>query len=69
MAIANFDPPTTQAKDLRLDAKRRLLELGLSITQLAKDMGLARNTVSIAINHPTMLPGVKKRIRKHLRLK
>ena len=51
-----------------LQAKTRLLQLGLTVTQLADDMGLARNTVSIAINHPTMLPTVKRRIRKQLRL-
>lgn len=51
-----------------LRAKTRLLERGLTVTQLAGELGFARNTVSIAINHPSMLPTVKAAIRKHLQL-
>ncbi len=40
-----------------------------TVTALARDLVLARNTVSIAINHPTMLPTVKRRIAKRLNLK
>lgn len=54
--------------DFALAAKTRLLQHSKTVTALAAELGLARNTVSIAINHPTMLPTVKRRIRTHLRL-
>lgn len=69
MTIANFNSPKAQGKDFRILVKHRMLEIDLTVTQLAKDMELARNTVSMAINDPKRLPSVKKRIRKHLRLK
>ncbi|WP_397379688.1 hypothetical protein [Prosthecobacter sp.] len=47
-------------------AKTRLLRKKLSVTKLASQLELARNTVSIAINHPTMMPAVQKRIREAL---
>jgi DNA-binding Xre family transcriptional regulator len=52
--------------DFRLQAKSALLERRLSVTQLAQELGFARNTVSVAINHSTMHPTVKQRIAKHL---
>ena len=67
MATANTVTKTTQ-EDFALAAKTRLLHAGMTVTSLARSMGLARNTVSIAINHPSMLPGVKTRIRQHLGL-
>jgi hypothetical protein len=39
-----------------------------TVKALADDLGLARNTVSVAINHPTMHPTVKARIKQHLRI-
>ena len=39
-----------------------------TVAALARKLGFARNTVSIAINHPTMLPTVKQRIRQHLKI-
>jgi plasmid maintenance system antidote protein VapI len=59
---------TGRQEDFALQAKTRLLEHGLTVTALAAQLGLARNTVSIAINHPSMLPSVKRRIRKALGL-
>jgi hypothetical protein len=49
-AIANTHPMTPQAK-FSLRAKTRMLELNLSITGLARELRLNRNTVSQAINH------------------
>lgn len=51
-----------------IKAKTKLLERGLTVTQLAGELGFARNTVSIAINHPSMLPTVKAAITRHLEL-
>ena len=51
-----------------LAAKTALLQRSMTITALAQTLGFARNTVSIAINHPSMLPTVKARIRSHLGL-
>ncbi len=45
--------------DFTFRAKTALLREGLTITGLAREIGYARNTVSIAINHPSMLPGVR----------
>lgn len=67
MAIANTSPETPQA-DFAYAAKSKLLRQQKTITELARDLGLARNTVSIAINHPSMLPTVKARISRALAL-
>lgn len=67
MATANT-VTTRRQGDFDLRVKTLLLECHLTVTALAKELGLARNTVSIAINHPTMLPTVKQRIRDHLGL-
>ncbi|MBE7497108.1 MAG: hypothetical protein HS117_19375 [Verrucomicrobiaceae bacterium] len=67
MATANTITTTAQG-DFALAAKTALLRRGMTVTALAETLGLARNTVSIAINHPTMLPRVKARIRKKLHL-
>ena len=55
--------------NFKLAAKTALVQRDMSVVDLASAIGKARNSVSIAINHPTMLPGVKKLIRKHLGLK
>lgn len=67
ISTANLKPRATQA-DFQLAAKTALLRKGQTITGLAGVLGLARNTVSIAINHPTMLPSVKRRIATALNL-
>ena len=59
-AIANNRAKTRQDK-FCVAAKTRLVELNLSITELAKRIGFARNTVSMAINHP-IYPTVRRRI-------
>lgn len=69
MSAANTNTPPLQARDFKLVAKKRLLERDMTVTALAERLGLARNTVSMAINHPTMLPTVKRRIAAHLRLR
>ncbi|HEY1048237.1 MAG TPA: hypothetical protein VGE39_00725 [Prosthecobacter sp.] len=66
MAPANSVNTQPQATSFRLWAKTRLLEKGLSVSALAKNLQLARNTVSIAINHDSMFPNVKERIKEAL---
>lgn len=39
-----------------------------TVSALARKLNLARNTVSIAINHPTMLPTVKQRIGQYFEI-
>lgn len=59
---------TKQRQDnFKIAAKKRLLERELTISGLARLLGFARNTVSMAINHP-ILPTVRKRIADHLQL-
>jgi hypothetical protein len=67
MATAKSINPNAQL-DFAFQVKTALLRRKLTVTQLAKVLGYARNTVSIAVNHPSMMPGVKVSIRKHLRL-
>lgn len=68
MAVDNRVSKPAQAPNFRTSAKVRLIELNLNVTKLARRLKLARNTVSMAINHETMLPTVKERIRKELGL-
>lgn len=67
MTTANTTTHHAQG-NFALAAKTALLQQGLTVTALAHSLGFARNTVSIAINHPSMLPTVKARIRSHLGL-
>ena len=67
MATANTFIKRPQG-DFALRAKTALLERGITVTRLAADLGFARNTVSIAINHASMLPTVKRAIANHLGL-
>lgn len=48
--------------DFRLWAKGRLLESGMSVTELAKRLKQSRVNVSTAINHPTLRHDLKERI-------
>jgi plasmid maintenance system antidote protein VapI len=69
MATANRVRKKTQPqKGFRLAVRLKLVEKDLSVTGLARELGLARNTVSIAINHESMLPRVKERIGRFLGL-
>lgn len=67
MSFAKSQPKQKQDK-FTLRVKTALLHRGWTITQLAKELSLARNTVSISINHPSMLPTVKTRISQLLSL-
>ncbi len=67
MATDTSNAHTLQG-DFALSVKVALLKRRLTVTRLASELGLARNTVSIAINHPSMLPTVKTRVRKHLKI-
>lgn len=51
----------------RVNAKKALLDYGLTVTGLATKLGFARNTVSMAINHP-VFPTVRRKIAKALKL-
>lgn len=66
-ATANTKKRTPQA-DFSLRVKTRLLELGLSVTDLAVQLGLNRNTVSLAINRGLFEP-TRRRIASHLSLR
>jgi hypothetical protein len=55
-------------KGFTLLVKERLLLSGDNISELARRIGFARNTVSRTINHPTIHPQVKERIARDLKL-
>lgn len=59
---------TTPAPSFRLTVKRRLLDLGMTVTELAAKLGLSRTAVSLAINHESLFQGVKNRIKEVLQL-
>lgn len=63
-ATANTNRQRTQA-DFSLRAKTRLLQLNLSVTDLAIQLGLNRNTVSLAINRGLFEP-TRRAIAAHL---
>jgi predicted transcriptional regulator len=48
-------------------AKKALVERELTVTALATLLGKARNTVSMAINHP-VFPSVRRQIAEELKL-
>ena len=60
-------PPRSSQDKFPIAAKKALLDRDLTITALAGRLGFARNTVSMAINHP-ILPTVRRKIAKHLKL-
>jgi len=57
-----------QAPSFKIEAKQRLVAMDLSVKSLAEMLHLSRNAVSLAINHETMFPQVKQRIRRALGL-
>jgi DNA-binding Xre family transcriptional regulator len=67
MAQANT-VTTPEQTDFAIRCKVRLAERRLTVTELAKRLDLARNTVSLAIHHPTLLAAVRARITKELGL-
>ena len=66
-ATANTARPKGQA-DFSKRVKIRLIELGLSVTELADQLGLNRNTVSLAINRGLFQP-TRERIASHLSIR
>lgn len=68
MASANSVNTAAQASSFKTTVKKRLVDLDISVTALAQKIGVSRNAASIAINHETMFPGIKQRIREALGL-
>lgn len=60
-------PTRTPQDNFRNAAKKALVDNELTVTGLAARLGFARNTVSMAINHP-VFPTVRKKIARHLKL-
>lgn len=58
---------TNPQDKFRVAAKTRLVEQHLTVSALARKLGFARNTVSMAINHP-VYPTVRRKIAKELKL-
>lgn len=58
-------PPALQGKTPD-PLKLTLASRGVSITALARRFRIPRNSVSLAVNHPKRLPGVRARIEKEL---
>lgn len=65
-------PANTKAKrnqgDFTLRVKTRLLQLGMTVSDLAREEGLNRNTVSLAINRGLFEP-TRQRIAARLGIK
>lgn len=68
VTIVNRVNTCLQASSFRLAVKRRLLDLEMTVTELAARLGLSRTAVSLAINHEGLFLGVKKRIREALEM-
>jgi len=58
--------PTLAQEQFTVLIKTRLLHRRKSITDFARELGYARNTVSQAINHPAYYPRVRAKIAKAL---
>jgi hypothetical protein len=65
MAIATSQTKQPQP-DFELEVRTILWEERMTVTNLALKIGKSRNNTSIAINHPSMFPGIKALIRKEL---
>jgi IS30 family transposase len=58
---------TSQAKNpFRVAVMTKLLRRGLTVTAFARQLGYARNTVSMEINRRRNFPNVRAAIRKEL---
>lgn len=69
MTPANPIPRRRQAKKpqgFTRWAKMALAGQGLTVTSLAKQLGKSRGAVSLAINHPTVMPGLVEQIKHTL---
>lgn len=47
--------------------KLRIVKMGSSISAVARELNIPRNSVSIAVHKPKRLPGVRARIEEALR--
>jgi DNA-binding NarL/FixJ family response regulator len=63
-ATANTQSTPLQA-DFTLRAKLAMVKQGLSVSAIARDLGLNRNTVSLAINRGLFTP-TRQRVAQHL---
>lgn len=61
-------PNTSQAETFTKTVAKRMIDLEITVTELASRIGKARTTVSRTINHPTIHPRVKAAIKKELNL-
>ena len=66
-APANSTNPDTQGQ-FSLRVKIRLVELGLTVTDLAHKLGVNRNTASLAINRGLFEP-TRRRIAEYLSIR
>jgi transposase-like protein len=69
MTDVNNKTRMRQDQSFRLAAKRKLLDIDLSVADLARRMNVSRTAVSVSINHHTMYRTMKTRIAKELGLK
>ncbi len=67
-ASANTKREQRQNKISAIEIKQRLVAKGLTVSQVARNLGYARNTVSLSIHHPTLYPSVRSQVIKHLGL-
>ena len=68
LATANSASAAGQAEIPAVVIKKKILEQGSSISEIARQLGYARNTVSLAIHHPSLFPAVRERVIEHLNL-
>lgn len=67
MATATSQTEQPQA-DFKLSVKLCLLQRDMKVKELAGRIRKSVNNTSIAINHPSMFPGIKELIREELGL-
>lgn len=68
MATATSQTKQVQP-DFKVEVKTLLLHAGLSVKELAVELGFSCNNVSIAINHPEAAPTMAGRIRDWMKKK
>ena len=60
--------PTTTQDKFATEARKRLIDLGLSQTLLSRELNVHRNSVSLAIRHPAVVPDLHRRLARRLRI-
>lgn len=68
LATANSKCGQGQRKISPKTIKVRIAERETSVSEIARVLGYARNTVSLAIHHPTLFPAVRARVLDFLNL-